>query len=347
MSPTLQRILMPPIVWLVSFLPWLALFHWSFKTPWAVLIPVSIVLVLIYVPLTYRFFRKGPDFMVLVSTQFMGVGSLGWIPAIVFLLIDAFWAGFQPLVPYLVIWMGFLVYAAYCAQRVENRNITIADSRITKDVRMVQLSDLHIGSRSTAFLQRVVNQAKSHQPDVVVITGDLVDFSRIRAKELNPLTDFNCPVYMCSGNHERYVGFQGAMDAIQETGVIVLHEEIVTFKDIQFIGIDDEDKPGNVGPALDKIRLQDSLYTVVLYHRPDGWQAVKERKLPLMLAGHTHNGQVWPLNYLIKIYYPHIAGWYTDANSSLYVSCGTGTWGPLIRLGSRCEMAVFDLKPAV
>lgn len=82
MSPKLQRMLMPPIVWMVCFLPWVALLHWSFNWPWLVLIPVSIVLVLIYVPLTYRFFRKGPDSMVLVTTQFMGVGSLGWMPAI-------------------------------------------------------------------------------------------------------------------------------------------------------------------------------------------------------------------------------------------------------------------------
>jgi len=348
MSPKLQRMLMPPIVWMVCFLPWVALFHWSFSWPWLVLIPVSIVLVLIYVPLTYRFFRKGPDSMVLVTTQFMGVGSLGWMPAIAFILIDALWPGpgFQPLLPFLVVWIALLVYAAYRAQNVEDLKFTLPDPRIPKAVRMVQLSDLHIGSRSPAFLQKVVTQTNAHQPDVVVITGDLVDFSSVGAKELEPLKQFNCPVYMCTGNHERYVNYENAMQAVQEMGVIVLHEEMATFENIQFVGIDDDDKPDHVGPALDKIAIQDSLYTVVLYHRPDGWQAVKERNLPLILAGHTHNGQVWPLNYLIGAYYPHIAGWYRAENSSLYVSSGTGTWGPLFRLGTRCEIGVFDLEPA-
>ena len=89
-----------------------------------------------------------------------------------------------------------------------------------------------------------------------------------------------------------------------------------------------------------------SPFTVLLYHQPDIWEAAKRHGIELMLSGHTHKGQVWPFGWLVRTRYAHVAGHFQASLSHLFVSQGTGTWGPLMRFGTRCEMTVIDLQSA-
>ena len=337
-------------VWPVCILPWFAVLHWLFDWRWTVLLPVSLLITIIYTYGSLHALRNGPDWLAVLSMRFLGLGSVGWIPALLGLLVETLVPSFPALIPVTVIWLGMLAYAFYRAHNIENLFFSIEDSRISKPVRVLQLSDVHVGSRSPAFLQKAIQQANSLNPDIVVITGDLVDRSRIGQDDLAPLSQISCPALMCIGNHERYVDLKAALEMIKNCNVNVLRDQCIELEGINFIGIDDFDDAKHVASALEKLTIPTSLYNVVLYHRPDGWDAVKQHKLPLMLAGHTHNGQVWPLNFFVKMRFPEIAGWYRDkeggSGSSLYVSSGTGTWGPTFRLGTRCEIGVFDFKPA-
>lgn len=332
-------------VWPVCILPWVAFSHWIFDWSWTVLIPVSLLITIVYTYGSLKVLRNGPDWLAVLSMQFMGLGSIGWIPVLLGLLTEALVPSFRPLLPIGLIWLGMMAYGFYRAQNIENLFFNIEDSRIDKPVRMLQLSDVHIGSRSAGFLKKVVAQANSHNPDIVVITGDLVDRSRVIKTDLAPLSQLSCPTLMCIGNHERYVDLEAAMKAVKDCNVNVLRDQSIELEGINFIGIDDFDDPKHVATVLKELTIATALYNVVLYHRPDGWNAVKQHNLPLMLAGHTHNGQVWPLGLFVKMRFPRIAGWYRDGDTSLYVSSGTGTWGPTFRLGTRCEMGIFDLKP--
>ena len=88
-----------------------------------------------------------------------------------------------------------------------------------------------------------------------------------------------------------------------------------------------------------------SRFNILLYHRPSGWEDAISHGVDLMLSGHTHNGQIFPFNFLVKQQFARIKGHYQKDNAHLYVNCGTGTWGPLMRLGSLNEISCFDLLP--
>ena len=116
--------------------------------------------------------------------------------------------------------------------------------------------------------------------------------------------------------------------------------------DIQFVGIDDSDNPGHVADTLPSIAMDKSKYRILLYHRPLGWEDAREHGIELMLSGHTHNGQIFPFNLLVKTRFKKIHGLYQNGGSALYVSPGTGTWGPIMRLGSVNEITCINLRPA-
>ena len=134
-------------------------------------------------------------------------------------------------------------------------------------------------------------------------------------------------------------------ERLRSHGVTVLGNEPITSNAIGFVGIDDADDKQQVGKQLAGIERAKDTFPVLLYHRPDDFESAAEHGFDLMLAGHTHNGQIAPFNYLVKKRFPQIAGLYDQGNSRLYVFTGTGTWGPPLRLGSVNEIAVFDLAP--
>ncbi len=344
--------LSPPvlaIIWLVAFAPWVSLLHWWLAWPLGYLTAGSALLTPLYTFVSLKALRDGPDWFAFGSMQFLGAGSVGWP-----LLIPAWLATLflpQPLVAaaFLVIWACLVMLAIVNAHRIHDISIDIADSRIEKPLRLVQISDVHIGSRSAAFLDKVVARVNSHKPDIVLITGDLLDLSRVDAEELKALGDINAESYMCVGNHERYVNIEKALAAIRSHGVHVTQDEVTVTRGIQIISIDDADKPDRMDNIIKDMDIDHDRFSVVLYHRPDGWEYVKKYQLPLMLAGHTHNGQVWPFTLVVKRRYPEIAGLYQhsigqNVISQLYVSSGTGTWGPTMRLGTKSEVTIFNLS---
>lgn len=355
------------VVWLVCLLPIAALLHWAFGLEWfTLLIPASLLLTTVYAFGSLRLLRSGPDWLAFLSMQYLGVCSVGWLPILTGLILEAVTPDFDPLFLVSTVWIILAAIGLYQAQRITQSFHQVADNRILTPARVVQLSDVHIGSRRAGFLERVVTQTIKLNPDITVITGDLVDLTRVGADDLQSLARLQCPVLMCTGNHERYIDLNKALAAVKSHRVIVLRDKMVTYAGISFIGIDDRENTAELENTLQNIldktpgtnktkatsaesvpggseaTTPDSPYTIVLYHKPDGWQYVKQYSLPLMLAGHTHKGQVWPFNLIVKHRYPEIVGWYTDIASALYVSSGTGTWGPVMRLGSRNEISVFD-----
>ncbi len=207
---------------------------------------------------------------------------------------------------------------------------------------LVQISDVHIGSRSPRLLNRIVERVNSLNADYVLITGDLIDFAGISRTELAPLGTFNAPALFAIGNHERYVDLAAIDERMRSLGVTVLRDEAVTLGPFQFIGIDDVDTAARIPAPLSRIELSPDHYGVLLYHRPDGFDAAAERGIPLMLAGHTHAGQIIPFNFLVKRIYPRMRGLHEKNGSRLYVSPGTGTWGPVLRIGSRSEITLIE-----
>ncbi|MEM7196182.1 MAG: metallophosphoesterase [Pseudomonadota bacterium] len=227
------------------------------------------------------------------------------------------------------------------------RRITIQSPKLTKSHRIVQISDVHIGSRQAGFLRRVVDRINQLDADSVAITGDLVDTSAVGIEELNPLREIESPAFFVIGNHERYADLNKVLDIMKELGIPVLRQSALSCGEVQFIGIDDADRVDQVDITLPHVTREQGFFDVLLYHRPVGWPAAAKAGVDLMLAGHTHNGQIWPFNFLVKRQFKRIAGLYQADGSSLYVSSGTGTWGPSMRLGTFNEITQIDLVPTL
>jgi len=243
------------------------------------------------------------------------------------------------------LWIAASGFAIWTAHNIRNTRVSITSNKLKSAWRIVHLSDIHAGSRGSAFVDKVVMQTIEHKPDAVFITGDLLDSSEVDSKYLQPLAKFNCPVFLCLGNHERYVNLQNAIDAIKANNVQVLRNETTTFKDLEIIGIDDADNADQVATELPLIKRSNDKFQILLYHRPQGFEAAANSGIDLMLSGHTHAGQVWPFGVLVKRQFPLIKGQHQHKNSTLYVSQGTGTWGPIMRLGTISEMTLIELSP--
>lgn len=227
------------------------------------------------------------------------------------------------------------------------KRIPLRVANITAPVRLVQITDVHIGSRSTAFLSRVIDQVNRLEPDLLCITGDFVDATGISETDLASLRRVKCPVYYCIGNHEKYEDLEDIMVHLRNLGVIVLRNAATRFRDdIQVIGIDDMDDAQQVETQLRHIVVDSQSFTLLLYHRPRGLEAAAAAGVDLMLSGHTHNGQIMPFNLIVARVFDRAHGLYQYDGATLYVSQGTGTWGPIMRVGTRGEITLFELSPA-
>ncbi len=222
-------------------------------------------------------------------------------------------------------------------------HITTIEIPATVNMNIAQLSDIHLGSVDGKFLSRIVEKTNSLNPDIVVITGDLVDsHHRLDREALSQLNDLSAPVFFVFGNHEHYAGLANVMALLQNTKVRTLRNESVDFDGLQIIGIDDEN---GVADQLRHIRIDPAKFSVLLYHRPEGLEAASKAGIDLMLSGHTHNGQIFPFNYYVRRHFRYMKGLYRHKNLYLYVSTGTGTWGPRMRLGSKSEITLLKLHP--
>jgi predicted MPP superfamily phosphohydrolase len=238
-------------------------------------------------------------------------------------------------------------YASFNAQRLVTTEVPITVSANSPmgvaDKRLAQISDVHIGSRQPGFLTRVVSRTNALAPDCVLITGDLIDFRAISERELECLGTLEAPAFFIIGNHERYVDVEDICQRLRNLGIKVLRNESVVHDDFQIVGIDDADARDQVNRHLPAFEKRLDKYRILLYHRPDGAEAADDWGAQLMLCGHTHNGQIMPFNLLVRRIFPRILGRYRIGEMTLYVSPGTGTWGPVLRLGSRSEISIIHL----
>lgn len=222
--------------------------------------------------------------------------------------------------------------------------------------KIVQMSDLHLTRfHSVKWLKKVVKVSNGTHPDLVVITGDLIDDSKEglydQIKVLKKIKSKG-GVYVVPGNHEHYVGMDEFRKVAEASGMKILLNEGVTIAGrVDLIGIDDV--AGNSYPSY--TTLFNGLANtgngknpkILISHRPHSFDAAVEAGFNLAIAGHTHAGQIPPISLLVGLSarYPH--GLYNKNGTTLYTTSGTGTWGPPMRIGSRSEIVLFTLEPLI
>ena len=238
--------------------------------------------------------------------------------------------------------------------------VDIALSRLPKSMHglsMVQLTDVHIGNTIGAdFVHAVVDAANAANPDVIVITGDLVDgpVEALRSAAA-PLANLRARhgVFFVTGNHEYYSGVDSWLAYLTELGIRVLRNERVRIENgsdyFDLAGIDDYRAhffPGH-GPDL-KAALagrDPSKELVLLAHQPKHVHQAKKHNVGLQLSGHTHGGQIWPWHYVAKASQGGLlAGHSRHERTQLYISRGTGYWGPPVRIFAKSEITRVTLS---
>lgn len=225
---------------------------------------------------------------------------------------------------------------------------------------IVQISDLHVGPTiKKRYVQSVVDIANRLKPDVIALTGDFVDGSLERlARHVRPLAQLQARlgVYFVTGNHEYYCGVQQWLPEFRRLGFQVLMNEHRVLRcggaNLVIAGVTDFgaarfDAEQATSPAK---ALQgapaNAAVRVLLAHQPRSAPEAAAAGFDLQLSGHTHGGQFWPWQYLVLLRQPFVAGLHRVDQLFVYVSRGTGYWGPPMRFGARSEISRVRLEDA-
>ncbi len=252
----------------------------------------------------------------------------------------------------------FSVRAAMGGARVRRVEVTLPGLPAALDgTKLAQLTDLHLGATlGKRWLEGVVARVNELEPDLVAITGDLVDervpklrdtVSAVRALRARH------GVFFVTGNHEYYSGAREWMEELPRHGLRVLRNERVQVGrdgvSFELAGIDDHSARGMApghGPDLSRALagVAPGRPIVLLAHQPKAVLEAQRHGVGLVLSGHTHGGQIWPWRYFVYLQQPVVAGLRRYGETQVYVSDGTGFWGPPMRLGTRSEITLITLR---
>ena len=257
----------------------------------------------------------------------------------------------------IVVGVMALVLAGYgyvASQQMHIEKLTLVSSKIITPLKIVQITDLHLGLISNEhYFQKMVDEINEMNVDVIVSTGDLVDMQMDHLDGLGEMMSSLRARYgkfAIFGNHEALAGLEASREFIKRIGFTLLLNDGVTIDNlVNLVGVDDPAMEGRVKQSsIDERallqRYENGLYTVFLKHQP----VVEKESIglfDLQLSGHTHGGQIFPFGLLIHLFYeaPFGLSQY-GGNGWLYVSRGTGTWGPPMRVLAPSEITLIQLQ---
>ncbi len=248
--------------------------------------------------------------------------------------------------------LEMLGYGLVEARQIQIEEIKITSSKLASGrVTIAQISDLHLGMMlGNEFIERIMTRLQEIQPDIVVATGDIVDGQGddldALAKQFHSLQSTK-GAYAVIGNHEFYAGLENSLRFLRRAGFTVLRGESAVAAGIVFVGIDDS-TAGTLGheARVDTKKALSSVskdnFIVLLKHQP---VVDSETPFDLQLSGHIHGGQIFPFGLLTRLVYGVRTGLTRLADGRwLYVSRGTGTWGPPIRIFAAPEITLITVE---
>ena len=255
-------------------------------------------------------------------------------------------------------YIGWGVYTA--KSRIKVKKIDIRVPNLPKEFRgyeILQITDIHVGpSIKRKFVERIVEIAKRLSPDLLVMTGDLVDGSVDSLRDdVAPLAELDIPhgKYFVTGNHEYYSGVDEWVAHISdELGFRVLNNEHIVLKKgkghIVLAGVTDlvskTMDPQNASDPHKAIEgASEESFKILLAHQPSSIFKAAEAGFDLQLSGHTHGGQFYPWNLLVGLQQPFIKGIHRYKNTGIYVDTGVGYWGPPVRIGVPPQITLLKL----
>ena len=218
---------------------------------------------------------------------------------------------------------------------------------LSKPVRVVMLSDLHLGYHNRkAEFGRWVSMINAEHPDLILVAGDIID------GYVRPLLDedmaadfhqFQAPVVACLGNHEYITGLDRSLDFYRRAGITLLRDSTLMVGDLLIVGRDDRANPHRKSTQQLLANADRTKFIILLDHQPYHLEESEQCDIDFQLSGHTHEGQVWPISLLVHAMYENAWGYSQRGNTRYYVSSGLGIWGGKYRIGTRSEYIVADI----
>ncbi len=221
--------------------------------------------------------------------------------------------------------------------------------------RIVQLTDLHFnGIKSPKWTQALVRKINDLQPDIVVITGDIIEVDPEHlTQHATALKKINCKnKFAVSGNHDLYTGYSQFIEFLRSSTFKCLDFDAAIIKKqnnkiIHVIGLPDDALNDHATTDFITHKIQslqsESCYNVLLRHKPIYFKESTALGINLQLSGHTHFGQLPPITALIRLFFTYACGLYQYKKAFIYTAPGTSTWGPPMRLFQPSEISVFDV----
>lgn len=220
---------------------------------------------------------------------------------------------------------------------------------------ILMASDIHLGTIiGKKDLSKLVDRINSQKPDIVLFAGDIFD------EDIAPVVngqmgkffekiESRYGIYAVTGNHEFFSNYKAKINYLNDHGVKVLSDTAIVVSDINIIGRYDRQSNFALGQSRKPLaELTENLnmerFTIVMDHQPFNLDEAVEAGVDLQLSGHTHHGQMWPLNYITQSVYEVSKGYKLKGNTHFYVSPGYGTWGPRVRLGNRPELVKITIN---
>ena len=232
----------------------------------------------------------------------------------------------------------------YNGSKITVKNLAIKSKSIKKSVSFVFISDVHLGSQPTSYLNTVLKKVSLEQPDFLLIGGDLIDNSAVNINDLSEFKSISYPIYFVTGNHDHYLkNSQEILSKLANVGIKWLNNTSILQNKLTIIGVNDNQSVAKQTKYITK-HIKQNTFNIAIVHKPTCFDSLN-KKPDLMLCGHTHNGQTFPFNYLVKLAFPKSYGLYKEKSKYLYVSSGVGTWGPRMRLGTKNEIVKITLNP--
>jgi predicted MPP superfamily phosphohydrolase len=245
-------------------------------------------------------------------------------------------------------------YGVVNSQRIRVRQITVKLPNLPEHWRgrlAAFVSDLHLGHvRGYAFVKRLVALLSGLGPDIVFVGGDMYDGTKVDAQRLaDPFRDIRSPLgtYFVAGNHEEFTDRTKYLEAVKNSGVRVLNNEKVVVDGLQIVGVHHHEMVSQqeFRAILENAHLDPECASILLAHCPHHLHIAAEEKIGLQLSGHTHAGQFFPFTWITsRIYGKFVYGLKSLGDLLVYTSCGVGTWGPPMRVGTSPEVVLIGFE---
>ena len=328
--PTIWKVLFSIIYWIIALGFFFAMMARNMEIPES---------------LSRMLFRAGSSWMVFILYMVLILA----ICDIVRLFIPAFKFGF-PLA--LGVTLVLVAYGYWNYRHPDVVNIEVNTSKgLQQPIKVVAISDIHLGEGTgKSDLKRYVEIINAQNPDVIIIGGDLIDNSLhplYRDRMDEELNQLRAPmgVYMALGNHDYFSGADESAEFIRKTQIRLLRDEVITLPNgVQLIGREDRSNRSRSTLAKLVAQTDPSKPIIVIDHQPYDLQKASAQGVDLQFSGHTHHGQVWPLNYITDSMFEQSYGLRKWGKTTVYVSSGLSLWGPPFRIGTDSELVVFTIK---